>query len=303
MNQTKIPSRKYALTGKLRTGKDYISEQCKGTILGFADPMYQIGQALFGIGVEGKDDPKKNLRPFYMKLGEWAKGRVDENHPITMERASFTMLMRALGSEICDMPVDWASFGKNENIWLECLLGRSFILSGEAGHHDPDEPFFPECDIFVTNVRYKFELEELRKNDFEHFHNMCSEPTYIERLRQVGIALGDQRLKHVSEMLAGELDRQVYHILRLHPSGPKLQVIWNDVRPCPSDRLFTIDEFKDYVKSNSEQEPQSETSPETSPAPELGESPAGVGDASAETCAGSDCACKPRKGSRSRKNS
>jgi len=244
--QQKLHSRKYVLTGKLRVGKDFIASACEGTILGFADPMYEVGKNLFG------DVPKEAMREFYQRLGDWGKGTVDKDTPITMERACFVLLMRRLGGDLCPtIPVDWASFGRNTNIWLESILGRAFQESGEAfATNEEEADFVPVKDLFVTNARFRPEIAEMTKSGFDHFHVMCSEPTYIERLRAVGIVLGDQRLKHVTEMLANELDREVYGMLRLHPTGPKLKVIWSDDRPSPSDRLFTIEQFKDYVRTN-----------------------------------------------------
>jgi hypothetical protein len=316
MNQTNH-SRKYCLTGKLRSGKDFAAKLCEGTILSFADPFYAVGKSLFGIGVEGKDDPKNSLRKFYQNMGEWGKGTVDEQHPLTMERANFTLLMRAHGAELCDVLVDWRSYGHNTNIWLESLLARSMQLTGENNHtidfDDEGQPVsqsvpLNNVDVFVTNVRYRFEMQELRQNGFDHFHSMCSEQTYIERLRQVGINLGDQRLKHISEKLANDLDREVMNIIRLHPTGPKLKVIWNDNRPSPSDRLFSLDEFKTYVKDNAtnqidQTEAGAGTTEQTEPGPGPEASPADLGNASEETAAGVPEARKPRKGSRTRKNS
>lgn len=306
MNQTNKPhSRKYALTGRLRSGKDFAAKKCGGSILGFADPLYAVGEALFGLGVEEKDNPKYNLRGFYQKLGEWGKGTIDEQHPLTMERASFVLMMRAFGSNLVpNLAVDWASYGHNKNIWLESLLGRAFVETGEQSA-PIDGPFYPVKDVFVTNVRYKFELQELQRSDFDHFHSMCSEQTYIERLRQVGMTLGDQRLKHISEMLANELDREVQNIIRLHPTGPKLKVIWNDHRPCPNERLFTLEEFQSYVKQNGE---RSQDNPTPSPAEETvgtdaGQSPGDVEPVREETTARATGSGKSRKGSRTRKNS
>jgi hypothetical protein len=319
MNQTnnKLHSRKYALTGKLRSGKDFAASLVGGTILSFADPFYKVGKSLFGLGVEAKDDPKASLRKFYQNMGEWGKGTVDEQHPITMERANFIMLMRAFGPQLCpDVLVDWRTYGHNKNIWLESLLARAMALTGELHHSmDFDDAGNPvssdvpreDIDVFVTNVRFRHELTELRQNDFDHFHSMCSEATYIERLRQVGITLGDQRLKHVSEMLANELDREVMNILRLHPTGPKLKVIWNDDRPSPSDRLFSLDEFKTYVENNAKEHHNQTTGPvsqtEETPKPDAAVSSEDLGHDHAEGSAGSTEDRKPSKGSRARKHS
>ena len=307
MSQTNHP-RKYALTGKLRAGKDHAAKACNGTILGFADPLYQVGESIFGTGVDQKDTAE-GLREFYMKLGEWGKGRVDDTHPLTMERANFVLLMRNHGAELCDLLVDWKSYGVNNNIWLESLLARAMALTGENNHaldfSEDGEPVSNDVpqndiDVFVTNVRFKFELSELQQAGWDHIHVMTSEQTYIERLRQVGINLGDQRLKHVSEMLATELDRQVLNMIRLHPTGPKIKVIWNDSRPVPCPRLFTLDEFKNYVKENGEPKPTTADEPTTTlDAPESTER---VVDDHAEGAVEPAEDSEPRKGSRSRKN-
>jgi hypothetical protein len=298
-NQKKPHPRTYVLTGKVQSGKRHVAKECGGEYLSFADPVHQVVQSLFG--------PDVKPGPLHQKIGEWGKGTIDDANPLTIERATFVLLLQKLGPELCRIPVEWHNYGKHPDLWIYSLLGHAFSLSGMQSA-PLDAPFYPEVNVWVT-ARMKNELTELRKAEFDHFHVVCSEQTWIERLRQRGINLGDQRLKHVSEMMATELDRQVYALIRKEPAGSKLKVIWNDVRDCPSDRLFTLEEFQTYVTNNARKpEPETNTGEscptETAAAtPDLREGGADDAVVPEKAPAGKPKNRNTRKGPRTRKDS
>jgi hypothetical protein len=263
MNPTKntpqLNGKKYCFTGKLRVGKDYAAETCEGSILGFADPFYTIVETLHG--KQENKDKVPGLRELYQKIGQWGRGVVNDKYPLTAERAAFTLMMRIHGHQLTNHPVQWESYGRNEDIWVHSLLAMSQRLAGEHTLNDMDfdadgKSVLPVVDPaqypvqFVTNVRFQNELTTLGQSGFEHFHVLCSDATYTERLRSVGIALEDPRLNDLSEQFARNLDVEVANIIRTHETGTKIKVIWNDHRPIPSPRLFTMDEFKNYVDKN-----------------------------------------------------
>jgi hypothetical protein len=257
--------KKYCFTGKLRVGKDHCALAIDSHVIGFADPMYRIVEALHG-KIESKDETP-GYRKLLQQIGQWGRGVVNESYPLTAERASITAIIRAMGSQMTGgYPANWASYGVNEDIWVEALLAMSdrvdpgpnstppvdFDDKGKAASSDYDPALYPiQC---VTNVRFPNEKAALGSARFQHFHVLCSDVTYVERLRSVGMSVEDPRLNDLSEQYARELDVQVANLLRTHETGTKINVIWNDTRPIPSARLYTVEEFKQYVKENEQRE-------------------------------------------------
>lgn len=237
---------KIALTGRLRVGKDYVANAAQGTILSFADPLYALGEYLVGRGVEYKDrDPF--LREFYQKIGQWGRGDVNEQYPLTMERALFTAwVLQGHANKVAPY-VDWEKWGSGGDIWLDALLRRAAQVE--------------DSRIFVTNCRYKNEYDALLADGWDHWHVICSRQTYEERLRLVNMSINDKRLLDQSERLAGALDSAVINMIKQEPVGPKMKVIWNDARPSPCDRLQTVDQFMVYLE-NQQTEPEYINEPE-----------------------------------------
>lgn len=256
---------KYAFTGKMRTGKDFLSKQIDGAIIGFADPLYEIARRLFP-QVDLDKDKTPGLRKFYQELGQLGRGEVTDGYPLSLQRAVIIDWWRHNGDRYCGMPIDWATFGSNDRIWADCLLARvEQYLAPEL--YPPginEEAVIPPSGIVcVTNVRFENERAILKEAGWDIWHVMCSRPTWEDRLRKVGVAINDPKLSDLSEQLALKLDRHVLEAIKRQRVGPKLRVIWNDNRPSPSDRLFTIDQFKSYVESRKPARPQlsgSETS-------------------------------------------
>lgn len=241
---------KIALTGKLRIGKDYVATKSGGQIIGFADPLYKIGEKLTGY-----DDTHKDAVPFlrklYQTIGQWGRGEVNEQYPWNMERAIFTALVKSdLFRDLCP-EVNFDSWG-SPDIWLNSLVTRAEQLDGNR--------------IFCVNVRFKNELDHLVAGGWDHWHIACSRQTYEERLRDVAMSVNDPRLRDVSEQLAGLLDNSVVNTIKTEPVGPKLKVIWNDHRTSPSERLCSLEEFQKYIE-NYECEPEYTTYPEPDPSP------------------------------------
>jgi hypothetical protein len=258
-NAPQLNGKKYCFTGKLRVGKDYVAEACGGEILGFADPFYRIVETLHG--KQGNKDEVPGLRELYQKIGQWGRGVVKESYPLTPERAIFTAFIRAHGHQLTNHPVQWETYGTNPDIWVHSLLALSQRLAGEHIQNSMDfdeggkaigeavDPAqFPVQ--FVTNVRFENEHKILRQSGFDHFHVLCSDSTYNERLRDANIAPDSPRLRDYSEQFARQFDAAVASTLRTHETGKKLKVIWNDSRQIPSPRLFTVEEFKQYVTKN-----------------------------------------------------
>ena len=243
-----MKQQKVALTGRLRTGKDYIAERSGGTIIGFADPLYEIGRILTGIGPD-KKDTVPFLRELYQKIGQWGRGDVSEKYPLSMERCMFSLIVNSGVFDEALPYVDFSKWGTGGDIWLDALFRRS----GEL----------PANRIFVSNCRFRNEYDALLAGGWDHWHVMCSRQTYEERLREVGLSINSKQISDTSEELAGLMDNSVINAIKQQPVGPKLKVVWNDTRPSPCDRLQTLEQFQAYL-TNQETEPEYTYGPETS---------------------------------------
>lgn len=227
------------LSGRLATGKDYVAEKAGARVFGFADPLYAVASYFFGVEVtatQNKDLP--GMRAFLQYLGQWGRGEVNEKYPYTPARAVFVQMVRSLGvhsgSHKFSSSVEWASFGIDKDIWIKACEYR--ITSFRR-----DEP---NSRVAITNARFENELRHFRDaSNFDHFHVMCSPETWAERLAKKNLKPESKELQDVSEQLAIHLDRDVVNKIRTQKVGNKLKVIWNDHRPCPSARLYTLNEF------------------------------------------------------------
>jgi hypothetical protein len=240
---------KIALTGRLRVGKDHVAENCGGTIIGFADPFYVIAEYMTGFDRTHKDTVP-GLRELYQKIGQWGRGDLTKEYPITPERALFTAWVKSGDAAKLVPGVDWSLWGKG-NIWIDYVMRRA--------EEDPANR------IFTTNCRFKLEYDTFLEASWDHWHVMCSRETYEERLRAVNMTLADPRIKDVSEQLADALDKAVVAAIKNQPVGPKLKVIWNDQRPSPNERLQTLTEFQAYLH-NQEVEPEYSYEQQNNPA-------------------------------------
>lgn len=205
-------------TGRLNAGKDTFLKSIGRTIHGFADPLYAIQKAFFG--TEDKKAP--GARAFLQKVGQWGRGTVNEQYPLTTERAVFITLMQAIGPTL-GFNVDWSLFGKTDELWVDALLARTADLD----------------NIGVSNVRFKNEREALTAAGFTHYHVMASPNTLQRRWAAAGIAPNNPALNDISEQMAIALDKAALEAGK--KPGGKLRVIWSDKQvKSPSSRFITL---------------------------------------------------------------
>lgn len=229
-----LDGRRLVFTGSLCVGKDHVATALGASVLGFADPIYALVPLFFGRPCN-KSDP--GVREFLQRVGQWGRGEVNEQYPLTVERALFCEWARGLPvrpgirmtspeeGRILDS-VAWRDFGTNADLWIDAALARA---------QRPDKR-----RVAITNARFPNELKRLRDTEkWEHWHVMCSPKTWAERLAKQGLTPSDPRVNDFSEKMAAQLNRAM-----LNPSrGPKLRVVWNDNTPPPNDRFFTLPEF------------------------------------------------------------
>jgi len=218
-------------TGRLCAGKDYCATQTGAQIFGFADPMYYLATHFFKTEVTAtanKDLP--GMRAFLQAVGQWGRGTVNEQYPLTPARATFITMIRSLHAAgvIKGFEVDWDSFGHNENIWLDACLKRAESCEGRAA---------------ITNVRFADEFNRVRSEGWRHWHVMVSQATWRARLATRKLTPDSPAIKDTSERFAAFLDADVTKKISAQPSRNKMRVIWNDNTVPPSPRLFTMAEF------------------------------------------------------------
>lgn len=202
--------RRVIFTGKMRSGKDYISEKLGLTVLPLAEPLYEICASMLGRCDKGI--PSHRL--FLQMLGSWGRGEEKPEDPTLPSKAEvierITTRPETLVSEKhIKLPVNWNAFGV-PTFWMDIaiLKTQAFIKAN------------PETRISVPNGRFKNEVEAFQRLGFLHLHIKCSEE---ERLKRLGPNHHPEHDKDVTEEYAEFLDHTLL--------GPT--VIWNDHRPVP----------------------------------------------------------------------
>lgn len=220
-------------TGRLCVGKDYVAALTGATIEGFALPLYALAKYFFGVDVTAsanKDLP--GMRAFLQTAGQWGRAFVSTTYPYSAARAAFIQSVRHANESNAfpqSLGVDWPKFGADANLWLNAALVRL-----EANN--------PER-VAITNVRFANESAELLRQGFSNWHVMTSPEEWAARLAQRRIPANSPVLKDTSEEMAANLDRQVVSEISRSRTGRKLRVIWNSAKPCPSARLWTVNDF------------------------------------------------------------
>lgn len=234
-----ITGNKFAFTGRLKVGKDYVAAALAAKIFGFADPLYFLQDYFFG--TNAASDPKQKdipgARQFLQTVGQWGWGAVNEKYPLTPARASFVRMIRAIattGEFASDLRVDWANFGRSKSLWVDAALARieAHLLE------------FPEHRVAIVNARFEHEFVPLKSAGFEHYHVMCSNDTWAKRLAKSKLTPQSPAVIDMSEKLAHSLDADVIKKISANKTGPMLRAIWNDeVVPSPSPRIYTLAQF------------------------------------------------------------
>lgn len=222
-------------TGRLMVGKDHVLKSLGYDIVGLADPLYKVQEYFF----PGTNKADPGARKLLQIIGQWGRGQVDDQYPLTPDRAIFVMMLRHYGAQgQLDPSVDWKTYGLNPNIWLDALARR---LEGRSG------------PLAVSNCRFDNEVDYFDKAGWTGYHVMCSPKTWRARLKAAGLENRDT--DDFSEQLAISRDRFVHKTVTSTPRGPVLRVIWNDPHePCPSARLIDFSRTDFTVPGTANQE-------------------------------------------------
>jgi hypothetical protein len=231
-----VSSRRIFFTGRIKSGKDYIATAVGAKIFGLADPLYYLVNHFTDAGISA-DSVTKDLpgaRAMLQTVGQWGRGLVSAEYPLTPARACFVTMVRSLAAAnvIAGYMVDWENYGRSENLWLDACIKRV-----DAEH--------PDTLVAITNVRFENEFRRLQASGWAHYHVMCSTKTWQSRLVVDKIAPDSPALKDTSERLAAGLDNDVTKQVSKQRSGPMLHCVWNDpVTPAISPRLYSVAQFK-----------------------------------------------------------
>lgn len=224
------PQGRIFFTGRMKVGKDHCATAAGARAFGLAEPLYALLKVFFG--TDNKD--AYGAREFLQKLGQWGRGLVTADYPVTAERAALTALIRGAKSLPPELCVEWAKFGFDADIWINALLKRSEPVIAK----EPDQRYA------VTNVRFDNELKALKGSGWEHWHVMCSDETRNARLRQSGLDPSGNAQRDASEQVARAFDASVVKNIKTKQRGAMLRCIWSDDKiPCPSARIYTVDQW------------------------------------------------------------
>lgn len=236
------PPNRLFFTGNLGVGKDYLANAAGLKVFGVADPLYAIAEYFFGVTInsaEGKG--LHGARAFLQAVGQIGRGVISEQYPLTPARANLIEVCRRLGAagEFGGRHgVDWESFGRNNNIWLDAGVCR---VDFHLAEH-------PDARVAITNVRFDHEFKALQSAGWAHFHVMLGSKTWIMRLAKLGLTPDSPQLKDVSERLASNFNAGVVKQLSAQKQGPMLRVVWCDENSAPPwPRVHTVQSFLKHV--------------------------------------------------------
>lgn len=235
-----ITGNRFAFTGRLKVGKDYVASALAAKIFGFADPLYFLQDYFFGTSAATNPSQKDipGARQFLQTVGQWGWGAVNEKYPLTPARACFVKMIRSLATVNNEFPehlhVDWANFGRSKSLWVDAALNRIERYLEQ----------FPDHRVAIVNARFEHEFVPLKNAGFEHYHVMCSNDTWAKRLGASKLTPQSPAVIDMSEKLAHALDADVIKKISANKTGPMLRAIWNDEKvPSPSPRIYTLAQF------------------------------------------------------------
>jgi hypothetical protein len=260
-------------TGSLASGKDYVAAAVNAQRQSLAAPMYALTHWLFGYGDVPRDKTlPPGLRECWQTFGQWGKGIVNEQYPLTPERAMFTRLIRdKLGHSTQSIyrlkknfGVQWQHYGLLDSIWISGLCRRldgraSMVETNSYGvSHVVREPV-PEGLQAVTNLRFPVEVTAFEKRRWAVVHVLTSPEELRARHEAQGVS--KTALENISESLAARLNDVLWATCNRSTPVPDLDdwleqndqgfvdaVVWSSERPKPNPDMLTVSEFATIVK-------------------------------------------------------
>lgn len=262
INSLKTKLQKQSLigfTGSLGAGKDYVADALGASKASMAEPLYAMTKLFFNRGsVDRSEGLPVGLRECWQTFGQWGKGTVSQEYPLTPVRAMFETFVRdRMWPELLQQfgetfGVRWEDYGRDENLWIKAMVHR---LKGRRLSPDRSRTL-----TAVTNIRFKCEVDAFKAQGWPLIHVLASPATL--RARQDAQHTSEEARSNSSERLAHQINDACYHVCYRSTPTPDLPdwladngfgwvdaVVWNDTEGDPSiNEFLTIGQLKAIVE-------------------------------------------------------
>lgn len=247
-----------ALMGRIRAGKDYVADGTGMVKHRMAEPMYQLASKIFGKPQKGD----AGFRRLLQQMGQFGRGIVNDDYPLSPERASFVMMVRSVGRNLWDLgKIEWEKYGLDPAFWSKAVL-----ITPPTYNPNPERSM--TLNVIVNDLRFQVDRDVFEKAGFQTFLVLCTEETRNERILKhqekfdgiprswesyipgCGFVPGmldkikeEHRICDCSEELATRLSNQILYSkeLKVTPEFPISNVVWNDHRDPPEGSILHED--------------------------------------------------------------
>jgi hypothetical protein len=225
------------MVGKSTVGRNYAGRKEAS----LAEPLYALARMFLG----SDDKTVPGVREFLQTVGQWGRGTVSEKYPRTLERGIFSRWARErfpihmmdddLDYLLNRSKVHWATFGSNEDIWIDALCARMGSLD------------------FCSNCRFENELAAFTAKLIPVFHVTCRADTLGARWRAANVSV--EALTDISESLATRIDCDLDYLFpeQVRKKYGLSGIIWNDERfitgPSSPEGMLTVEQFVAIVNA------------------------------------------------------
>jgi len=193
-----------------------------------AEPLYALADLTFGT----HDKKLPGMRQFLQTVGQWGRGTINAEYPLTPERSTFVAMCRCFDNGW--FGVQWENYGRDTGIWVKAADERATAQATASGGRP----------LVIPNIRFADELDFFNRAGWINFHVTCSLNTLLTRRAAAGYTTAGAA--DISEELAMKRDAAVRenpgHAVALFP------VIWNDPAPPACEGMFTLDTFKTFCE-------------------------------------------------------
>jgi hypothetical protein len=146
-------------------GKDYVASQLGYRAVPLASPIHALTNDL--LGVADKNIP--GVRELMQSIGQWGRGVVSQEYPLTLRRVEVTERIRERQMPVCRKHplVCWETFGLSDSFWLDALQPWC-----------PDQADIPYA---ITGLRFVNEFDTLIRGGIEIWGVACADATLADR--------------------------------------------------------------------------------------------------------------------------
>lgn len=245
-------------TGSLGAGKDFVAAEMGAAKESMAEPLYAMTDFFLGYGSHDRSQElPPGLRECWQTFGQWGKGIVSKQYPLTPERAAFEQRVRErMRQDLIHyrgntFGVRWEDYGRDDALWIDAMVRR---LSRVPLAADAKKTL-----TAVTNLRYEVEADAFVGCGWPVVHVLASPATLRERQEAQGVS--EEARCDVSERLAHDINDLCYHVCYRSVPTPDLRdwlddngfgwidaVVWNDDKnPPPTDEFLTVGQMRAII--------------------------------------------------------